>query len=245
MLNHKTTLTMDFRLSTEDIELLQNYIDGNADYIAARETADRAFRLTEALRRRISDDARKALNAEASLRNRLERKTERKKKEERSLTAEAFTCIGLDSLDVIHAILHCAMRESISITREKAVLILYAVYVSWLESHREKITIEAPVADWRGPWFWRAYSHFDLRAAYGQVPKESFEKVAKANSGVAALIHNATIKYGKHTDRDLTAFYKGSEPYMKVAKKGPEDKWNRPLDPVDMYYWKHDLENGL
>lgn len=237
---------MDYRISNEDLDIIQRWMDGERDGDAGNitEPAKRLFRLSDALRNALLADRQALHQQNTRLSRRAARLTER---QENAALAGEFHDEGLDSADILRVILLKAGQNSMRITIERAVHILYLIYASRLVSEHTRITIEHPVANVRGPQFWRAFHAVRGKFEYAAA-KEASERIAKEDPGLLVHIDNAVKKYGTYpcSENDtIERFLKGSEPYKKAHKDLNGGKWNKEISDADIYAWRKEQNQNI
>lgn len=223
---------IDLRLTAEDVLKLQEYIDGTNDAVIAEDVVDRFFRMGEALRRKMLSDARQYRSRSERLGNTVERI---RSKEKDDAAAGKFNDLGFTSVEIARALTWCLTETGVYTSAYKKQYILYEIYASWLNSHRERICIEHPEAVEWGPWFWSVSKNMEKGPA---CTKDDWDAVHARNAGLAVMIRNAARKYAATSERDIKDYLVRSKPYRMSTKEHNGGKWNKEIPDKEIYLWK-------
>lgn len=228
---------MDYRLSQKEMDFLQEFIDGKADDILTTDITDRLFRLSEAVRRGVSEAARRNAQKLSTAEKKLERI---RMKEDRAVVDEDFPCLMVDTLDLVYIIRYYASKQSAYMPSETLMFILFDTYANWLYEYRQRITLEHPECQEKGAWFWSIKGKIDYKKSD---VSDSFNRVAAVDKGIIALIHGLVDKYCKYKPEDLVAVVTSTPPYRNAAPDRNGGKWNGILKDSDIFLWKRSIRS--
>lgn len=143
---------------------------------------------------------------------------------------------GLDSVDVALALLYQLQQlKTYKLNKYKLQEILYEMYASWLESKKERLFLEHPVATEYGPRFWRVFKRIETITP---VPQDEWRRIAALNPGVAAFCKNAALKYYDYGENVLNRRFMASKPYKNADTSHNNGKWNKEISDNDIIAWK-------
>ena len=225
---------MDYRLSMEDMNRLQLFLDNKASDTIYTDLPERLNRLCNAVNKKCVEEARKAIRAKVN----LDRKVEKLQDGIiRNYPGIQFKEMNRDSLEVAYAIKHIANNYGHYIRRTMLIPILYDVYANWIYSAKEILTDEQPKATENGPQFWKVYTKIDMRKPVNET-KRYYDALASFNSGVIALIKNVLNKYINMDDSRVAEIMRNNVAYINADKSHNNGKWNKVIEPRDIYAWK-------
>lgn len=212
-----------------------DYANGKCTFVEAQESLKRLRTLYSHVSKKVFDELGATAKKATTLQMRNDRLQDAKKT---SLDQGNFTELGFDSLEIAQALRWCLINQTephSDLQLSSIVSIVYEIYASWLGSHGERIIVEHPQAQRKGPIFWRIWN---------QVPKkglptyEDYASVAERNAGVAKMISNAAKKYATYPIEALNRFHRNNEAYRNADDKHNGGKWNKELDDRDIYLWR-------
>lgn len=218
-------------LKTEDFEVLKQYIEGDAS-APSRELVSQFLQMSQALQMRMYDNI-------LSLKHELET-TKRKlskydEEERRKVETGEFDELGFDTKELAFALLYILKSKTHFVSMVKLQACLFLVYANWLAFHGQKICIENPVAQEKGPWFWSVAKKIDTRV---NVSADWLNRIRIANPGVAAVISNVADKYGELSDSRISGYLTKTLPYKQADKEHNAGKWNGVIQDKLIYEWK-------
>lgn len=225
---------MSAYIEPHELSRLQAFLNGDDPDVLLTDIPDRCCRLADAVRHKAIEEARKAVSARRTLEAKLERVRAVK---ENDFLEGRFNEANRDSLEVAYAIKHVANSANIFIKKSMLNLILYDVYANWIYSQKEVLTTEEPRAIESGPIFWRVYKRIDMAAPTSETRKYA-DSLAAFNPGVLALIRNVVRKYADIDERRMEALMKNNEAYRNANRTHNNGKWNKVIEPKDIYLWK-------
>lgn len=172
----------------------------------------------------------------------LQERLEKYKERDRIRVEEGnFGETELRSDDVAKALLYQLQQlRTYRLNDYKLQAILYEMYASWLESKKERLFDEHPVATPYGPRFWRVFKN--VKAAV-KVSYDDWTALAEKNPGVAAFCRNAANKYYDTSEGELSRMYLKSKPYTSADKDHNGGKWNKEMDDRLICAWKAEKNN--
>lgn len=237
---------MDYRLEPNDLNVIYDWMDGKNTNGSVSDASARLFRLCDALRNRLLKDRLEARQENARLLKRIERLTGSDNDEE--IRIPRLEEAGHDSGDLTKIIMYVAYQTGLRFTKDRAIHILYLLYASRLARNAERLTIEHPVANTRGPQFWHASNSF------GKYPTQEegrrlTEKLKAADTGLYVHIVNAVKKYGPYPCREnndpLAKILLESKPFLNASPKNNDGKWNGEIKDEDIYRWRVKMKGLL
>lgn len=229
---HQRKNNMDYTITQEEVKNLQDFLDGKNDSILFSDLPEKLYRFAEAVRRRSLETARASARKLNTVSTRLERMRCR---QEAKREAGDFPCLGLATIDIAYTALHHARRMGLQLPMETLMAIIYDTYANWLCSSGERITMESPVCQEKGVWFWSIARRFDY-----QKPdlSESLRRVAEADPGIITIVGRVTAKYAPVRKEDIIRYITGTKPYRNALPEHHSGKWNGPVSDADTYAWK-------
>jgi len=230
---------MDYTINPEEMRRIQAFLDGTAPDVIFTDLPGKCYRLAEAMKSKCLDEARKAVASKKSLERRIEKIQASK---ERQYLEGKFAEANRDSLEVAYAIKYVANSNNIFIKRTLLIPVLYDVYANWLYSQKEILTTEEPKAIESGPQFWRVYNKIDMKMPASET-KQYYDSIVAFNPGVIAIIKNVLRKYIDIDERRVAAIMKNNDAYRNADKDHNCGKWNKVIEPKDIYLWKKDANN--
>ena len=225
---------MRYELTQENIKAINDYIESGSTEVFNTDAIANLNMIYYALNKRILKDFQTTRDIKTRLQKRLDKinSTEEKKYE-----AGEFKDTGLDSVNIARALLYCLQNlKTYKLTIYKLIDIMYEMYASWLESKKERLFMEQPVATEWGPTLWRVKNKVNVTE---RMSLEDFSKVAEINSGVAQFIKNSAEKYYDYGSSTLQDYFLKSEPYRKASPEKNQGKKNIAIPDADIYEWKH------
>ena len=226
---------MDYRLSQQDMDTLQEFIDGKADDVLLSDVTDRLFRLTEAVRRTVSETARRNARKAASAERKLERIRTR---EDRAVEDEDFPCLLVDTLDLAYIIRYYAGKAGAFLPTETLMFILFDTYANWLYQNRQRLTVDHPECQEKGAWFWSIKGKIDYKKTdFSDV----FGRVSAVDTGIPAMIRSLVDKYTKYRPEQIVEMIHRIPPYVKASPKNNGGKWNGILKDSEIFLWKRSI----
>lgn len=221
----------------DDFDQIKDFIE-NGGQIPSREMVSNFLLMANALQVRMFDYISGVKNENAKLVAKIDKY---KALETKKIEDGTFDELGFDSRELALALLYKIKKYSSRyVSMEKLQQCLYLLYANWLASHEQKICIESPVAQEKGPWFWGVAKKVNTKDA---VTSEAFDMIAKTNAGVAALINNIAYKYCDYTDKSLSVYLTKSYPYKSTDKDHNGGKWNGVIQDKLIYEWKRTEKN--
>lgn len=230
---------MDFKLTPDEMNHVQAYLDGTEPNIAFTDLPDKVLRLAEAVKHKMLEDAKKAIRAKVSLEKRIARMQEIKEKD---YVEGKFEEKNRDSLEVAYAIKYIANSHGIYIKRTMLIPVLFDVYANWLYSAKEILIDEQPKAIESGPQFWKVYNKIDMKLGVDST-RRFYESLAAFNPGVIAVIKNVLTKYVAMDEKRVAEIMKNNLAYKNADKSHNGGKWNKVITPADIYLWKKQANN--
>ena len=225
---------MDYKLSPQSLDEVQDFLDGRKTYTETKVSVDAAFRLADALRRRLCDELSKTSSSLSRAEHRLDRIDTRKEAE---IKAGNFEELGFTAADIAKCVLYTAGQMPC----DRLILIITAVYFTWLASKNERITLEHPVAWPLGPMFVKVFHDIKKHPYTTEDAAAGWKELAGKNPGLAATIRNTALKYKDVELKNLRSFFTqaGSPWYKASVRNGGPSKWNTELNDIDIWQWKH------
>ncbi len=225
---------MDYTLTQSALQEVQDFLDGKKSYTEAKLSVDATFRLADALRRRLCDELTKKSSSLTRAEHRLDRIDSRKEAE---IKAGKFTELGFTALDVAKCILYAAGQ----MPKDRLILIITAVYFTWLAEKNERVTFEHPVAWPKGPMFIKVFQTIEKENLSTEAVTEGWKSLASKNPGLAATIRNTALKYKDVDLKNLRSFFTQPDSpwYTASVRNGGPSKWNTELNDLEIWSWKH------
>lgn len=224
-------------LTHEQLDQLNRFASNDRE-IPPMETLEAFNTLYAAVQRNTVRFLTGSRKRNAMLEERLEKVRERR---EQKILAGEFSETGLDSLDVATALLYQLQQlKTYKLNKYKLQAILYEMYASWLESKKERLFLEHPVATEFGPRFWRVFKRLETGIA---VHYQAWKTFAEKSPAVAAFCKNAAAKYYDYAEGDLSRLFLASAPYKNADKDHNLGKWNKEISDADIYTWKAKQKN--
>lgn len=224
----------------EELDLVIRYL--NEDNTGKEEkssfpmnAARKLWAMSDALRKRAADELVRANR----IVTRLEKKVEvmSRKRDEQAVAGD-FQCLGIDSSDLFSALVWLIQKCNYRCSKVMVNAILFECYAAWLVSHRQRLTVEEPkTSEFAGPIFWSAYH--SVHSTGSIISEDVYNSIKSRNLGVAMLLKNAAIKYGKYTEKEMLRYVRGCDAFkdaLPSAKNG--NKWSQPLDDGLIWLWK-------
>lgn len=200
---------------------------------ASNEALEALNNLHSAIQKNILRHLSGARKRNAMLEERLSKYNEKNREK---IDAGEFRETGLDSVEVATGLLyHLQQLRTYKLNNYKLNAILYEMYASWLESKKERLFIEHPVATEFGPRFWRVFKRLSTSTT---VPYSAWKALAEKNPGVAKFCENAAAKYYDYTESTLSRMFLASKAYKNADKEHNDGKWNKEIADADIYAWK-------
>lgn len=224
-----------FGPTQQEIDALTRLINGEDYSVLDTDTPERLLAFTASVSRAMARYCTRCRSRNKNLSDKID--SLRKKRTDAYEKGE-FINLEFDSLDIARAILFCLKSQGMHYTKSRINLLLYQCYCSWLYNKGEIITIETPVAQPSGPWFWRVMQNLDV---HGEAPVNWLETISSTNPGLARFIENACRKYGHYSEEDLQKAFRNSTPYKNAHKDKNGGKWNKAISPADIYAYQKTL----
>ncbi len=231
---------MDYRLEPQDLRNIYDWMDGKEPPGGVTESAQRFFRLSDALRNALLKERAKALGDLGRANRRLDKLTTDKDGEE--IPPKEFHPCGYDEEELLIVIMHSARRQGIRISYTRGIHILYLLYASRLVKAQMRLTINHPVANVRGPQFWKASKAVEAGIDMKKAEKTR-EDIAGRDPGLVVHIDNSVKKYGTYPCTEqydpIARMLKESKPYkdaMPSAANG--HKWNQEIPDEAIWKWR-------
>lgn len=222
----------------KEMDDLLKFINGEpgSDAVLDTDAPERLFAFTRSLQKAMLRHASDLRRRNENLAGRLDAIRQKK---ERRFEAGEFRCLEYDSLMLARAIVWSLKDKHQYVTRLKVNMILYHCYSNWLLRNGERLTIESPVAQEKGPWFWTVMTRLEIPAV---PPKNWIDDVGAKNPGLREYLYNASAKYGQYGEDHLAAMYLQSFPYLNAHKNKNGGKWNRPISDADIYRYQKSIK---
>lgn len=222
-----------YDITTEELEQILKFVNGEDAPLPSPDITTKFQNTYFAFQGKVL----KQLQQQQKENFRLERRVNKlEEKEDKALREGDFKELGLDSVDVAHALLHHLKRvDSYKLTKGKVICILYGMYASWLAGKKERLFIEHPVASEWGPQFWRVYKKIDISS---NDTTELWKTFREKYPGVAAFVVNSANKYAGYSETELKNVLMKSMPYRNATADKNNGKWNKEIDDSDIYFWK-------
>ena len=200
---------------------------------ASTEAIEALNNLHNAVQKNVLRHLEGARKRNAMLNEKVHKITERKQE---AYSAGDFKESGRDSVEVAQALLYQLQQlKTYKLNKYKVNAILYEMYASWLESKKERLFIEHPVATEFGPRFWRVFRHVDTGVS---VPYSVWSAFAQNNPDVAAFCRNAAAKYYDYAEGELSRMFMASKAYKNATADKNNGKWNKEMQDTEIYAWK-------
>lgn len=222
--------------SQQELDALIRFINGEDASVLEGDAVDRLFSFTRSVERALEKYAKDTLRRNRNMAARLDDLRNKKIKE---YEAGNYTCLEYDSLALARAITYCLKAQHQYCTKLKVNLILYHCYCSWLYRYGERLTMESPVAQEKGPWFWKVMKDLEIPQ---NAPTNWLSDVGGYNPGLREYLKNATAKYGAYSEDDLAKAALQSRPYRNAHKDNNGGKWNKPINDRDIYIYQKSIK---
>lgn len=238
MFYNKAIKTM-FNLTTEQLDALIRFAEDDRQPVP-EEALEIWNSINNAIQKNIIKHLTGARKRNAMLTERLEKFQTRQKDQYEQ--GEGFKETGLDSIDVATALLYQLQQlNTYKLNKYKLQAILYEMYASWLESKKERLFLEHPVATEFGPRFWRVFKRLETGT---RVPYSAWQNFTSKNPGVAKFCENAAGKYYDYAEGTLSRIFLASKPYKNADKDHNYGKWNKEISDGEIYVWKSQQKNS-
>lgn len=216
------------------MDLLLKFVNGEPGSAAVLVTdaADRLFAFSRSVEKALTRFSRESLKRQTTLQARLDGIREKRNQQ---MEAGEFRCLEYDSLDLAKAITWSLKDAHHYTTKLKVNFILYHCYCKWLYRNGERLTLESPVAQEKGPWFWKVMSGLEIPTL---PPKNWIDDIRALNPGLAEYLNNASVKYGQYNEEHLSQVYIQTRPYLNAHRDRNDGKWNRPINDRDIYAYE-------
>lgn len=237
---------MDYKLQPNDLELIYAWMDGQNPDGNLTETVQRFFRLSDALRSMLLKDRQEAVRQKTRLEQKVLRLTGADTGEE--IRVPHFEQLYYDGGELLKAIMYTAWQQGLRITKDRGIHILYMLYASRLAKANQRLVLEEPVANTRGPQFWSASKAFE-RYPNKEEAQKVIDKLKADDPGFYVHIVNAVKLYGKYPCREkndtIGKALMESTPYVNASPKNNGGKWNGRITDEDIYRWRVKLKGLL
>lgn len=227
---------MLYDITPEELDALKRYAQDEDSILEDYTLLKRFLNLQFAVMGKMAKDLPRQRAAAKMYRDRLERLKARK---EAAAAAGEFSEAGFDTVEVARALVYRFQQlKTYPLSMTLVMAVLYDIYATWLKQYDERLFIEHPVAQEKGPWFWRVSQHVDLKERQSA---SAFSSIAERNPAVAAIVRNAADKYHDYKLDQLLNYVMGT-PYRAVDKQHNGGKWNGVLRDADIYEWKKNVK---
>lgn len=240
---------MDYRLEPNDLQLIYDWMDGKNPDGPLTETVQRFFRLSDALRGMLIKDRQTTVQQNKRLQQRVSKLTgEGRDEADEVAYVPAFEQLYYDGGMLLKIIMYTAWQQGLRITKDRGIHILYMLYASRLARANQRLIIEEPVANTRGPQFWSASKSFERYPAKNEAAM-LVDKLKASDAGLYVHIVNAVKLYGKYPCNDkndaIAKALMSSKPYLNACPKNNDGKWNGRILDEDIYRWRVKLKELL